>query len=545
MPPTTQPQTRPPLPEAPPLAIARSWDMAMTASERRAIASQLITALGEYYVHLPLKVSALAINPLQEARLLYDDAELVPNDLDFFRRVLLIVKKLRDRHTAFKLPPPWANAVAVLPFAAESFWENGQRKLLVTKVAGDVGDPHFVPGVELTHWNGSPVGLYVQNLSWNTDGAHPYARIALALRSLTVRPLAFDLPPDEDWASLTYVADGVYKTVVIPWRLFVPPPGSRAHEAAEQPRMEEAVVLGVDESTLIVNGVWHDLLAGYSPAKTPHPYGDATGQVTVPPVMMGRLSAQTVDTRSGTFGYVRLFSFDFPDSTAFLRAFADILRQLPQNGLILDLRGNPGGTIPSGEAIVQLFTDRPVEAAPVVFRNTLSVRRLVSGVNSFGQWRRSLEMLFETGQTYSQGFSLTDLEEARAMGRVYGGKVVLVIDALCYSTTDFFAADMQDHGLARIIGVDPVTGAGGANVWPHSLLADFVAAAGGFDVTPMPRGADLNIAMRQAMRVGPNVGLPSEGLGVRADVNYRFTRRDVLGKNEDLIEFAAKELAGM
>jgi C-terminal processing protease CtpA/Prc len=149
-------------------------------------------------------------------------------------------------------------------------------------------------------------------------------------------------------------------------------------------------------------------------------------------------------------------------------------------------------------------------------------------------------MHLETGEIFSQGFPLT--QTTLGPRGVYNGKVVLIVDALCYSTTDFFAAGMQDNGLATIIGVDPVTGAGGGNVWNHDLLQQFAAQAGGPTVR-FPRNIEIDVAIRRSIRVGPNEGLPVEGLGVFADVPYQMTARDVLSNNEDLINFSTQVLA--
>ena len=47
-----------------PLLSSTRWcGVGLTPSERQETATQLISVLRDYYVHLPLKVSALGINP--------------------------------------------------------------------------------------------------------------------------------------------------------------------------------------------------------------------------------------------------------------------------------------------------------------------------------------------------------------------------------------------------------------------------------------------------------------------------------------------------
>ena len=519
---------------SPLLATVRELSSGMNPDLQKFVAQQLVVLLQDYYVHLPLKRSSLGIDPVQEARLLVDEVHLIPFETDFFRRVFAILKRLRDRHTALRLPSPWRDMVTYLPFAIESYFDKTGRHLIVSKVMTDTEEPSFVAGVEITHWNGSSIRRYIESLSWETEGANPFARIAIALRSLTVRPLGYMSQPDEDWVTITFVnLEGKFKSVTMPWRVYIPPVDSAAGKANITASGTAGLYQGVDRNTLIVNKTWFDL---YS-------QGAVSDEVQlVSPTWRNQLESRVVHGSSGDVGYIRIFSFDAPDSVSFLNEFANILRSLPPNGVIIDVRSNPGGTIPSGEALFGLFTNRDIAKERLSFRNTSAIRRIGSH-NRFTAWKRSLEMQFETGDVFSQGFHLGPSDFGPK--GIYSGPVVLVIDALCYSTTDFFAAGMQDNGLAAIIGVDPVTGAGGANVWNHVTLSQFVAESGGNDVLPMPLNIDIDVSLRRSTRVGPNEGLPVEGLGVFADFNYQLTRKDVLGKNEDLINFAAHILGTM
>ena len=44
----------------------------------------------------------------------------------------------------------------------------------------------------------------------------------------------------------------------------------------------------------------------------------------------------------------------------------------------------------------------------------------------------------------------------------------------------------------------------------------------------LPQGADMTVSLRRSMRVGDRAGMPLEDLGVKPDVRYRSTRRDLL-----------------
>lgn len=533
--------------QSPVLAALRDFERpGFGAPELQVVADQLVVLLRDYYVHLPLKKSSLGIDPVQEASLLADDVRFIPSETLFQRRAFDIIKRMRDRHTALHLPSPWRDMVAFLPFAAETYTDDSGRHVIVSKLMADVGDPAFKMGTEITHWNAVPIGRYIENLSWTSDGANPFARIALAMRSLTVRPLGYVQAPEEDWVSLTFLTAGnAYRTVSIPWRVYLPTPQSAAGAASTEPSIGLASVQqGVDRNTLIVNGTWKDLFSGSAPqtsvAGGPSVQAAAAPAASAPAVnALQNVQARAVKTSSGEWAYIRIYSFDAPDSRAFVTQFANLLQQMPKTGLILDVRANPGGTIPSGEALMALFTRRLITPQPVSFRNSAGIRSL-SRVQLFRPWQRSVDMQLETGEIFTQGFSVTT--ETYLSG-VYLAPIVLVIDALCYSTTDFFAAGMQDHGLATIVGIDPVTGAGGANVWSHGTLSNLVVQGGGQALFQLPAGYDFDVAIRRSIRVGPNSGLPVEGLGVFADFEYNMSLRDVLSANEDLIEYAGSILA--
>ena len=142
-----------------------------------------------------------------------------------------------------------------------------------------------------------------------------------------------------------------------------------------------------------------------------------------------------------------------------------------------------------------------------------------------------MDQAVETGSIYSSAFPITPVDGANAIGQRYYGPVVLVTDARCYSATDIFAAGFQDHEIGPVLGVDDNTGAGGANVWTHGLLKALrrpAAATPRPPYAPLPRQADMRVAIRRTLRVGALAGTPVEDLGVAADARHEMTRRDVL-----------------
>jgi C-terminal processing protease CtpA/Prc len=151
-------------------------------------------------------------------------------------------------------------------------------------------------------------------------------------------------------------------------------------------------------------------------------------------------------------------------------------------------------------------------------------------------------MSVTTGETYSRTFPITPRKVANEhRGYAYPGRVVLIVDALCYSATDIFAAGFIDHEIGEVLGTSENTGAGGANVWTHSILRTL--AGPDSDLEELPNGAEMRVAVRRVVRVGEASGQILEDIGISTDRFHRhyLTKRDIEESNEDLIA-AALEL---
>ena len=125
--------------------------------------------------------------------------------------------------------------------------------------------------------------------------------------------------------------------------------------------------------------------------------------------MPGVFRARSVTTPSGTFGHIRIFTFSVDDPVGFVAEFVRLIALLPQNGLILDVRGNGGGHIFASEFTLQTLTPRHIVPEPVQFINTPLNLRIVQetpdnpdGQIDLGPWFRSIDQSLETGATFSQ-----------------------------------------------------------------------------------------------------------------------------------------------
>lgn len=546
----------------------------LTKAERLTIVNQAILLLEGFYVHLPLKRAMHGVDPLQRLRLLrhrLDQFDRPGGESRFHAEMTSIFTSVRDLHTNYMLPAPYNGVTAFLPLLVEACFEDGERLYIVSETKGAMPDPAFEPGVRVTHWNGVPIERAVANAADRHAGRNPAARHSRGVAGLTLRPLVVVAPPDEEWATVSYVGlDGTARETRFDWRTrglpaAGPGGGIGAAEGGAESLAEHATVLGFDLETLAIQHMRQELFAPHVEAAKLallEGDGDPLDRVagSTDSIFPEIFTAKTVTTAAGTFGHIRIRTFMVrPPVTHhhFVNEFVRLVEMMPEEGLILDVRDNGGGVVLCGERLLQTLTPKPIEPERLQFINTALTQLLVDA-NEEGRlidlspWRPSIKRYVETGAAFSCSFPITDPALCNDIGQRYHGPVVLITNARCYSTTDFFAAGFQDHGIGEVLGVDENTGAGGANVWDHLLLLRLLGVDGdpgrpvpGSPLRPLPRGAGLRIAIRRSLRVGAQAGTELEDLGVVPDgPPYRMTRRDLLEGNADLIEEAARRLAG-
>jgi hypothetical protein len=277
--------------------------------------------------------------------------------------------------------------------------------------------------------------------------------------------------------------------------------------------------------------------------RAPVTNGDGTIATFLPTIFRAR----SVDIDGKNYGHLRIFTLNVNDPQVFVEEFVRLLESLPMTGLVLDVRGNGGGHIHAAERILQTLSDRHIEPERAQFINSplnLQLCREHGPSKTFAgldlhPWVASIAQSIQTWATYSLGFPITPPDACNDVGRRYLGRCVLVTDALCYSATDIFAAGFQDHAIGRVLGIHQNTGAGGANVWTHGLLRRLIDKP---QYQPLPRGADLRVAIRRTMRVGQNAGGIVESLGIQPDDVYQMQQDDVLCGNEGVLRRAVQLL---
>lgn len=523
----------------------------LTEADRLKIVDQACILIENVYVHLLLKKTKIAANPLESLRVLRveavercEDGKFKMDDWAFHSRMLSIFNNLRDLHTRYVLPTPYKDTVAFLPFLIEEFHvdaENGKKKKYKVSKISDKADkvvPSFEEGVNITHWNGIPMEAATALNGQRNAGSNEHARRARGLEGMTIRPLKTTLPPEEDWVDITYEKDNQTHNLRFEWYAATYPktPGSALDSG-------ENKALGVDVKTEITRRMKKNLFF------TDNNKLNKNDDLPLGP--LNRIKdwedyfAYTETNTVTKYGYVRIYSFDKEGADEFVHKFIDILRGLPENGLIVDIRGNGGGLITAGERLLQIFASPgEIEREYFEFKVSDLTLELCEKNPWLADWTNSIqEALHVNGNSHSTGYHLEPndeylIDDPEYKEYKYPGPVVLITDALCYSTADIFAAGFKDNKLGKILGTHENTGAGGANVWTHKFLEECLPNSE--KILPFPvdeeyKNCEFRVAVRRSTRVRGNRGKQLEHQGVKPDEVHEMTEDDLMKRNKGLI----------
>ncbi|MGR9215044.1 S41 family peptidase (plasmid) [Rhizobium leguminosarum] len=481
--------------------------------DRRRLIDQLSIALDAFYVNLNRKKAIYGFDPVRALGLLRLQIDAL-SDAEFHENIVGILARVRDRHVMFYGRAPYG-AAAVLPFMIETCWDNGTELYVVTKVDAGATFKALQAGARVSHWNGIPIDRYVRLTANLFDGGNEASSLARSLAFLTHRPLTQFGPPLEDWVDLRFSLNGVNAEERFSWT------GFDATAAPTYPAIGRNLTgFGGDLLLMDLQNARRVLTAPQTFDAVPFA-PPAPSELGVPAIQgktaQGVIEYGTVTTSDGTFGYVRLWSFRANDVDDLVNALAPILPTLPQNGLILDIRGNTGGYIAAGERMLQLFSSQPIVPARFQFRVTDFTRAMASASNTFISWRPSFEEAYKTGEAYTRGIPIEGNDgDYNKIGRKYAGPTVLVSDALAFSTADMFAAGFIDNDIGKVICTDANMAAAGGNNWgwdvvrifnpdfhlDGNLRADFVAGKLSAQIADAFNAAGVSLSKKATLSPG-------------------------------------------
>lgn len=554
--------------------LERAAKDSLKMEEKLLLLDQATLILEEFYAHLHFKRARYAVDPVQRLRLLRDSVEAL-TDMEFHAEMVKTFSRLRDPHTFYALPKPFAGASAFLPFRMQHYDQDGAIRFLVTEVINGFVHESFTPGAHVTHYNGMPVEEAVWRETGLDSAGNEDAQFIRGLNSLFGRALDNTAPREEHYALLQYHPappnDGEEFGILLPWqvmtglRLPSSSGGSRSSIFTSQLQTNECRKALWEWGQLEQEKHADELYGSGAPPSPPPP--QKSNETRFPALFSFTASVFAEgDTAAGVrpsalcdgrrndcrYGYLRIHSFNVARASDFLTEANRILAMLNMaagDGLVLDIRSNPGGSIEAAEGLLQMLTPREIQTSQFHFMNSRTTRNIAlqlskpvefertAAVQQFDEWREGLLASLAEGSVLTPGRPLTRIENANDTGQVYQGPVVLLIDALSYSAADIFAAGFEDNEIGPILGVDRNTGGGGANRWLYDELRENTKRIPDIPLRVLPGGATFGIAIRRVTRVGKNLGSALEDVGVQCSEGllHPRTMRDLLEGDTALI----------
>lgn len=198
----------------------------------------------------------------------------------------------------------------------------------------------------------------------------------------------------------------------------------------------------------------------------------------------GNLPAQHVwfeNKRIGATAYVRFNLFlDLPRVMASFQQTVDNCKSC--DGLIIDLRGNPGGIGGMAMGMAGFLVDKPNQLLGTMYLRDSTLKFVVNPRSD-----------------------------------VFSGPVAVLVDGNSASTSEIFAGGLKDLGRARVFGT-------------HTAAAALPSA-----FERLPNGDGFQYAVANYISEG---GQPLEGLGVTPDVVVELTRAALLAGHDPVVDTA-------
>jgi carboxyl-terminal processing protease len=211
----------------------------------------------------------------------------------------------------------------------------------------------------------------------------------------------------------------------------------------------------------------------------------------LPPIPVAVSSRVLSHDRGGEVGWIR-FNAWFPVIADAVAEAVDTFRD--RDGIILDLRGNPGGVGGMIMGVAGHFFESALELGEMRMRAS------------------TLRFVVNPQRVTPDGRSVTP----------FSGPVAILVDPLSASTSELFAAGLQAHGRARIFG--------------ERTAGQALPAV----VIPLPNGDRLMHVVADYTAPG---GIRLEGTGVRPDEPAPPTRAALLRGEDPALDAALRWIA--
>ena len=207
----------------------------------------------------------------------------------------------------------------------------------------------------------------------------------------------------------------------------------------------------------------------------------------------------------GDIAYLRIPSFEEPDDENGAVAF--VAKHAAARSLIVDVRGNGGGSTPS--RLIRALMNRAFrdvnEATPMPIAAFGAYRQVVRRIPR-EQLGEAHHAVLEALGSYERPMLLAPGARREPENPIYDGKLVILIDDFCASACEDFVIPFKSNGRATLIG-RPTEGSTG-----QPFLYDF------------GNGISFRVGSK---RVSFPDGSPFEGVGVVPDIGIPLSIEDL------------------
>lgn len=522
----------------------------LTENDKLNIINNAANVLEGFNPHRFIHLNKLHFDPAAHLR------DLIPtmnkfSNFEFHRKVKKIFSRMNDFHTLYQPPEPLRSSVAALGFSVSSYYKPGKRI-----------PTYFIPGTNFTvlRVDGVPVDQYVLTLGMKGFGSNIASRRSNGLVALTIRSIDRDPIPTNETTLLLLTDDVKKYTLQAEWFYVTIASNNSSNSTSESGKSRNT-------SSIAISKAPHDTgveLYNIQLFKQFGPSVKMTSSPTIKDIPVPKLardfySAKEIKTSFGTFGYIKILTFDpdVPTGTNeisfllyLLQEFANTLFTMNYTNMVIDIADNPGGAVFVAKYVFEYFTHLNVPPIPVVSRATNLTLSMYSSTKSSSETSRmyhaAVQESLEIGEQFTGPvaylFNSSNIYDAFMTSprapQLFFGNFVLVVNAQSYSAADLFASWVRDTKAGLVIGLNSATGGGGATVSKFSTLQNNFPNA--FPNT-LPQDIDFTTADIRIFRNGRVSGTLLENSGVQPNKRYFQTYKDVVHGNIDFYNYIAQQ----
>lgn len=535
--------------------ISRTNASPLSPQEKRQIILTVIRVYSRVNPHIFMHRKVLGLNIVSEFKKVARKTRERMTNFEFHMDMIRVFQMMNDRHAQYAAPRPLSTAFAWLGFFVREIYEgkgSASRvpKYIVADIVKDIlpASVKLSLGSEIVSYNGMDIHQAINTLGRRGYGANKGAKQQDGIAQLTYRDTTSINFPLQESITIGFRDERGYKMEArLPW-LYEEISDFRLFSILKQ--STDAQVSNSSDSFSLRGSTGHASLV-----KLPQSNKQSRTNIQVFSFTKNVLGAEEIQTKQGPIGRLQVSSFKVPlsDHYRYESELTRILPRMPKNGLIVDLRGNSGGSMALVKVLAELVSSKKVKEQPFSVRATSLTSTLFRDFDTSDADTRLKKLIDSVRGALRSAISAKErftkpigslYFEAESMERkpAYSGPVITLMDAKTFSAAEAYTALQMDENRSLVVGTAEASGGGGGLVAHYSELRRFFSKAVG---DKLPGEVGFSTPYAKWFRTEKRVGQVVERVGVAPDIRYYYTREDALKDDIDLYEFLAKKLVEM